>query len=202
MLRWLRLSLPLPLPLSLSLLLPLPLLLPLLLTSCNEDPVPKERAYFRIDLPEQKFTAWEGECFNAELPDYSKMTAHKSGERCWQDWNFSGQRAQVFLTYKTVSNDLERLINDAHDFKSKHQSKAVRIKSDRVLRDSSRVFGTVFTVDGDVASPMVFYLTDSTSRFLYGSLYFNARPNADSLAPVTERLRSDIAHFTQTLEWR
>lgn len=173
-----------------------------LLAGCGYDPVPKEKAYFRIDLPEQEFVAWQGECFDAQLPAYSAMAQHKSGERCWQDWKFDDQRAQVYLTYKSVNGDLGRLIEDAHDFKGKHQSKAVRIKSDRVLRDSSRVFGTVFTVDGDVASPMVFYLTDSTSRFLYGSLYFNCRPNADSLAPLTERLRSDIEHFAATLEWR
>ncbi|MFZ1689278.1 MAG: hypothetical protein WAU70_17780 [Flavobacteriales bacterium] len=172
-----------------------------LFAACGYDPVPKEKAYFRIDLPEQAFVAWEGECFSAELPAYSVMEQHKSGGRCWEDWKFADQRAQVYLTYKSVNGDLGRLIEDAHDFKSKHQSKAVRIKSDRVLRDSSRVFGTVFIVDGDVASPMVFYLTDSTSRFLYGSLYFNTRPNADSLAPVTERLRSDIAHFVATLQW-
>ena len=49
---------------------------------------------------------------------------------------------------------------------------------------------------------MVFYLTDSTSNFLYGALYFDARPNADSLAPVTERLRTDVRHFAATLAWR
>lgn len=171
-------------------------------TACGYDPVPKEKAYFRIDLPEQGYQRWEGECFSADLPTYAKMENHPRGERCWMDMHFDDQRAEVYFTYKTVHGDLGRLIEDAHDFKSKHQSKAVRIKSDHVLRASSRVFGTVFTVDGDVASPMVFYLTDSTSRFLYGSLYFNCRPNADSLAPVTKRLREDIEHFATTLEWR
>ena len=189
-------------PCSCYLPLHLLLLLPLAFASCGYDPVPKEKAYFRIDMPQQEFAAWEGECFKAELPVYSAMAKHMSGEQCWQDWKFAEQRAQVYLTYKPVHSDLGRLIEDAHDFKGKHRSKAVRIKSDRVLRDSSRVFGTMFTVDGDVASPMVFYLTDSTSHFLYGSLYFNCRPNADSLAPLTERLRSDIEHFAATLEWR
>ena len=48
---------------------------------------------------------------------------------------------------------------------------------------------------------MVFYLTDSTDHFLYGALYFRCRPNADSLAPVTARLREDIRHFAGTLSW-
>ena len=174
----------------------------LLLAGCGYDPVPKAKSYFRIDLPEQAYTPFASDCFSAEIPAYSAMTTPKGVEPCWQDWRFDGQRANVYLTYKTLNGDLGRLIEDAHDFKSKHQSKAVRIKSDRVLRDSTRVFGTIFTLDGNVASPMVFYLTDSTSRFLYGSLYFNCRPNADSLAPVAARLRSDIEHFAATLEWK
>ena len=76
-----------------------------------------------------------------------------------------------------------------------------KIRSARVLHDSVRVFGTYFEVEGDVASPMVFYLTDSTANFLYGSLYFDARPNADSLAPVTERIRQDMRHLMGTVRW-
>jgi hypothetical protein len=49
---------------------------------------------------------------------------------------------------------------------------------------------------------MVFYLTDSTDNFLYGALYFDARPNADSLAPVTDRIRSDMRHMIATLAWQ
>jgi gliding motility-associated lipoprotein GldD len=96
------------------------------------------------------------------------------------------------------------LIEDAHDFQGQARSQsAVRIRSQtHVERDSARVFGTLFSVDGDVASPMVFYLTDSTTRFLYGSLYFDARPNADSLAPVTKRIREDLRHFAETLAWK
>ena len=79
---------------------------------------------------------------------------------------------------------------------------AAKISSERILRAPARVFGTVFNVEGDVASPFVFYVTDSTSNFLYGALYFDARPNADSLAPVTKRIREDMLRMISTLEWR
>jgi gliding motility-associated lipoprotein GldD len=100
-----------------------------------------------------------------------------------------------------VHGDLGRLVRDAHDLKATHEPKATRIANEHVVRDSARVFGTLFDLEGDVASPMIFYLTDSTDHFLYGALYFNARPNADSLAPVTDRLRKDLRHFVGTLAW-
>ena len=92
-----------------------------------------------------------------------------------------------------------------HGWTSSHASWAPLIEPlgqrHRLLRPDARVFGTRFLVEGDVASPCVFYLTDSTDNFLYGALYFDAPPNADSLAPVTERLRADIDRFAATLRW-
>ena len=123
------------------------------------------------------------------------------GTVCWTDLVFPGQRAAVHMTWRSVHGDLPELINDANEFKAKHESMATRIKTEEVLRDSARVFGTLFDVDGNVASPMVFYLTDSTTNFLYGALYFDVRPNSDSLAPVTERIRADIRRFAHTLHW-
>ena len=103
---------------------------------------------------------------------------------------------------RPAKRDLAELIEDAHAFKAKHEARAVRIRPQRVHHPEAHVSGTFFNVDGDVASPAVFYLTDSTTRFLYGALYFDARPNADSLEPVTQRLRADLQRFAATLTWR
>lgn len=176
----------------------------LLLIGCGEDPVPRPRGYFRIDLPPQEFTRWTPDCpFSAEIPGYAQpLAGTRADQPCWFNLTFPGQRAIVHLTYFPVDGNVAQLIHDAHGYKATHEAKADRIRQERVLADSVRVFGNLFDVEGDVASPMVFYLTDSTSHFLYGSLYFSARPNADSLAPVTDRLRDDLRHFAATLRWR
>jgi gliding motility-associated lipoprotein GldD len=180
------------------------LLFAAVMVSCGDPPIPKPRGYFRIDLPAQAYTNWEPPCpFSAELPVYAATVPSGQGDRpCWWNLTFPGQRAIVHLTYLPVENNLQTLIEEAHGFKERHESRALRIRNERILNDSARVFGTLFDVEGDVAAPMVFYLTDSTHHFLYGSLYFSARPNADSLAPVTERLRADLRHMAATLRWR
>jgi len=175
-----------------------------LLSACASDPVPKPRGYFRIDLPAETYVAWtDSASFSTELPSYAKvgMRPTKNDAR-WFDVRFPQQRATVHLTWSPVGDQLEDLIEDAHRFKSQHQAMAAKISSARVLRNSARVFGSVFNVEGDVASPLVFYFTDSTDNFLYGALYFDARPNADSLAPVTERIRTDMQHMAATLAWK
>lgn len=185
------------------------LLVALLLAGCAGDSFPKPRGYPRLDLPPISYRPWTGGCpYAAETPAYANMIERSregsapSDTVCWSSMRFDQQRATVFMTYRRIQHDLAELINDAHSFKDKHEAKAARIRTEQVLRESARVFGDLFVVDGDAASPMVFYLTDSTTHFLYGSLYFDSRPNGDSLAPVSDRLRDDIRHFAGTLKWR
>ena len=180
------------------------MILVVLATGCTPDPVPKPRGYFRIDLPEKGYERWNSSIgLSADIPTYVKMAERdaKSDAR-WYDMRFPQQRATVHLTWSPVGGQLDNLIADAHEFKNSHGAKALKIGNERVLRDSVRVFGTLFDVEGDVASPFVFYLTDSTDNFLYGALYFDVRPNADSLAPVTDRIRDDLRHLAATLRWK
>lgn len=174
-----------------------------LLSACEREPEPKPRSYFRIDLPEQTYSPWkEPGLMSAELPSYARIIERKRSDNMrWYDLRFPEQRATVHLTWSTVDGRLPQLIEDAHTFKDQHGAMARGMRSERILRDSVRVFGTLIDVNGDVASPMLFYLTDSTSNFLYGVLYFDTRPNADSLAPVTDRIRSDMRHLAATLRW-
>lgn len=184
------------------------LLLPMLLsTGCSHDVVPKPRGYFRIDLPVDSGITVASNCpFSAEVPVYASLvtgagSGNADGTVCWTDLVFPDQRAAVHMTWRSIQGDLPELVHDAHEFKAKHESMATRIKAEEVLRGDDRVFGSLFFVDGNVASPMVFYLTDSTSNFLYGALYFDVRPNSDSLAPVTGRIRADLRRFAHTLRW-
>jgi gliding motility-associated lipoprotein GldD len=178
------------------------LLFLLLLGACGSDPLPKPKGWLRLDLPPVEYLAWNSAHFSVEVPTYAKMAERSTADDArWYDLRFPQQRATVHFTWSPIGGRLPELIEDAHDFKRKHEAKAARINSERMLRDSTRVFGTLFDVEGDVASPFVMYLTDSTDNFLYAALYFDTRPNADSLAPVTERIRQDMRHFAATLRW-
>lgn len=182
--------------------------LALLLAGCGDDPVPKPRGYFRIDLPMESAQLVPGPCpWSAEVPVYARLvkgagTAAVEGEACWTNLVFPGQRAAVHITWRRIQGDLPELIRDAHEFKDKHEVLATRIRTENFINDSARVYGTLFDVEGNVASPAVFYLTDSTDNFLYGALYFDVRPNADSLAPVTARIRDDIRRLARSLHWQ
>lgn len=65
-----------------------------------------------------------------------------------------------------------------------------------------RVYGSLFLLDGELASPVQFMLTDSVSNFFRGALYYDCVPNADSLAPLTDYLRQDIIELIQSFSWK
>ena len=60
----------------------------------------------------------------------------------------------------------------------------------------------VYDLKGDVASAVQFFITDSTDSFPQRILYFNVRPNRDSLNPVIDFLREDIMHLIETTRWK
>jgi len=64
------------------------------------------------------------------------------------------------------------------------------------------VEGLIMEFTGPAASPMHFYLSDTTEHFLKGSLYFNTQARPDSLAPVTEFIKTDIAGIINSFSWQ
>ena len=177
-------------------------------TSCNsdgDDLKPKPRGYLRIDLPEKTYTTYSGDCpFTFEVPTYAfvHQDENKNSQPCWLNIDFPRFKGRIHLTYKPVHNDLRQFLEDAYDLASKHQLKASAINELPIDRDSSKVYGLVYDIEGNAASSLQFYLTDSTHHYLRGALYFMSPPNADSIAPVVEFIRKDVFRMIATLKWK
>lgn len=178
------------------------------LVSCGDDDTvysPKPRGYFRIDLPEKKYSAYTSECpYSFEIPTYSRMVSdlHKGAEPCWTNLEFPKFRATLHLSYKEVKGNVDQYLEDSHMLANEHQKKASGLDEVVVLRDSARVYGLLFDITGNSASSLQFYLTDSTHHFLRGALYFNCMPNSDSLKVVVDFLKKDILHLINTTTWK
>lgn len=179
-----------------------------MLTACGEDDdifVPKPKGYFRIDFPEKSYTRFDTTCpFAFDYPTYATVLpdADKDSEPCWLNINFPRFRASVHLSYKPVNGDIDRFLEDSRSLAVKHTIKASNIEEQPVIKDSSDVYGLIYEIEGNAASSMQFYLTDSTKHFVRGALYFNARPNKDSLDVVVDFIRKDIHRMIESFEWK
>ena len=83
----------------------------------------------------------------------------------------------------------------------KHTIKADAIQEQVFMNPANRVYGLIYKIEGNAASPMQFFLTDSTSHFLRGALYIREVPNIDSLKPVIDFLEIDIIRLIETTSW-
>ena len=70
------------------------------------------------------------------------------------------------------------------------------------VNDEEEVYGILYDFKGNAASPVQFFLTDSLHQYFRGSLYFNARPNADSIAPMMTFVREDIVRLIESFKWK
>lgn len=182
----------------------IPIVILILLCSCNRDKanIPKPTGYYRLDMPEKAYKTYDQECpFVFEMPVYSFIVKEKQ-EFCWMDIYFPKLKAQIYLTYKTVNNDFATHLEDSREFVYKHTVKAEAIQETKYVNDSLKVYGMLYELKGNTASPVQFFLTDSTNHFFRGSLYFNMAPNKDSLAPVIDFLREDILYLIESFEWK
>lgn len=176
--------------------------------SCEEEEEifsPKPRGYFRINFPEKKYRVYDSICpYKFEIPVYAQMKQdkHNGAEPCWLNLEFPKYKATVHLSYKEVNNNIATYLEDSHNFANKHQVKATGLDEIAVIRDSAKVYGLVFDIEGNTASSVQFYLTDSTRHFLRGALYFNSIPNIDSLRIVVDFIKKDILHLINTTSWK
>jgi gliding motility-associated lipoprotein GldD len=183
----------------------LTLVLILALSSCKQSFTPKPEGYLRIDYPEKTYHLYEDlEFFEFEIPDYAvvEIDSGPRGHEGWINVAVPQLNGKIHLSYKPVGNDLTAYITDCRELVYKHTVKAQEIEETPFIHREQKRFGMVYDLKGDVASAVQFFITDSTDHFLRGSLYFNVRPNRDSLNPVIDFLREDIMHLIETTQWK
>ena len=148
----------------------------LLLVSCSEGerPLPKPKGYFRIDLPEKNYVKVDTiERYAFEAPDYAVITNDplSPDEKNWINVVMPRFKASIHLTHKVVNNNLGEYLEDVHTMLTKHLQKANGMNDSLIINPEHKVYGMLIEMDGKgVATPLQFYLTDSTTNFVRGAL--------------------------------
>jgi gliding motility-associated lipoprotein GldD len=168
--------------------------------SCNEDVLPKPKAYLSLKYPKKSYKKLE-----LKRPysfEFLKNTIVINDAKNWLKIKYPELKASIDITYRPVSNNLKELLTEAEKLVFKHTLKAEQIIPKDFINPKKRVFGSLYEITGNAASQIQFHITDSTNNFLKGSLYFYAKPNYDSILPAVAYIKEDILHLVETLEWK
>jgi gliding motility-associated lipoprotein GldD len=172
---------------------------------CRRKYTPKPRGYFRIDLPDKEYQLYNDSCpYTFEYPTYGTIVPDNDylSEPCWINIEFPQFMGKIHISYKTVSDNINVLLEDSHTLAYKHTIKAQAINETLFLNEEDKVYGVMYDISGDAASAVQFFVTDSVTHYLRGSLYFNIQPNSDSLAPVIEFFQKDMIHLIESIRWK
>ncbi len=172
---------------------------------------PKPAGYARIDTPaEHRYQLFDhpGFPYTFEFPVYATIASDtvfrdgKTDNSFWININFPTLGGVINITYKRFStpDQFYALIEESYKMSYKHKVVSADITEKTIHTPYSG--GTFFTHGGNAASKYQFNLTDSSKNFIYGALYFDVTPNADSLKPATDFIEKDIEHLFWTLRWR
>lgn len=185
---------------SLFIILSLTMLISLLSCDGNKTFIPKPPTYLKIEFPERNYSTYNDECnFSFEAPSYFDIQHIKNS--CNRDIHFKDLNGTLHLSYIKMDTTLSAYVNYALDKIDEHKVKATAIYDSVFINNDAKVYGTFFELQGNVASPFQFYLTDSTSIFMNGVIYFNTRPNYDSIKPVLDFVKQDLYKIMSTAEW-
>jgi gliding motility-associated lipoprotein GldD len=177
------------------------LLLLVLTISCKDDVLPKPASQLRLDYPIAQYASFSNQCpFEFEINENAIINEDKN---CGFSIHYPKMKATIYLTYKTVNNDISFLLRDAQNLTYKlHTQKADEIMEQPFINPDKKVYGMLYNVTGNAATNSLFYATDSIKHFVTGSVYFYAKPNFDSILPAESYVKNDMQRMMETLKWK
>jgi gliding motility-associated lipoprotein GldD len=180
-----------------------------MLFSCNgnHDYSPKPRGYFRIVFPKKEYQNYTENCpFTFVYPKYAYIEPDRNANAkpCWLNMQFPQFSGTLHLSYEHINSKKEfnELIEDAHKLSFKHTVKATSIDEGVIRYPDRRVYGIYYTIDGNAASSIQFFLTDSSRNYIRGALYFNTEPRLDSIQPVLTFVKKDVDIMIKSFRWK
>ena len=188
------------------------LILFLFFAGCNEKYTPKPRGFFRIDFPEKSYSRLSGQYpYSFDVPDYAKIKNDRDNpeEKYWINVTVPENKAEIHLSYYDLQNNkaktrdlLIKLMEETRSLAYKHSIKASSIEEQIYINKADQVYGTIYKIKGNAASPMQFFLTDSTKHFLRGAFYIREVPDIDSLRPVIDFFEPDVIRMIESTSWK
>ena len=176
------------------------------LFSCKDELyIPKPPTYLRLELPGHKYSSYTDDCpYVLPVSEIFKVESVSNGREktCHKDIDLGPLNGTIHLTYIDMVEPLGTYVNFVNDKIDEHKVKATAINDAKIIIPENKVYCTFFELEGNVASPFQFYMTDSVNNFASAVVYFNSTPNYDSIKPSLEYLKIDLEYMINNFQWK
>lgn len=175
-----------------------------LLTNCTDPPYPKPHGYPRLNLPEKGYTKWSSNCyFNFKRGIATEIEYVNQKDSCYFNISYPTLNGKIHCSYLSVNGHLKEIIDQEYKLREKHNQFSTSVQERVYHDDNKKVNALIFNISGtQAATPLQFFITDSTDHFFRGTLYFNTTPNNDSLATAIEFIKVDVDTIIESFEWK
>lgn len=180
----------------------------LLVIGCTREVnTPKPKGYFRLKFPAKTYVPYLSDApFSFEYPSYAMMVkdTEANAQPFWNNLDFPQFNGRLHLTYHKVVSEqnYNRMTEAARTLAMKHDVKASAIDQRLINYPEKKVYGMYYEIQGNTASSVQFFLTDSTKHYFRGALYFNEAPKYDSIQPIIKFIKKDIDRMIKTFKWK
>lgn len=169
--------------------------------SCKNDATPKPKAFLALEYPNQVYKTYTSDKYNFTF-DKNEFASVKEVKSSALEIHYPSMKATIFMNYKPIEGNLNILLKDAQKLTYEHFVKADQIIEQPFVNKDHKVYGMFYNVQGDAATNIQFYVTDSVKNFVVASLYFYAHPNFDSILPATDYIQKDMRKMLESMQWK
>ncbi|MDR3250269.1 MAG: gliding motility protein GldD [Tannerella sp.] len=176
------------------------------LLSCSRSYTPKPKGQLRIEFPSAQYAY-----FNEDDLPYAFAVSHlaviemlpNDSAAYWLNIDYPALNAKIYCSYKSITpGTLDEYTTESRRLVERAVKQAAAITEKAYENSASGVYGMFYAVEGETASPVQFWLTDSVSHFFRGALYYRHKTDPDSIAPVTDYIKNDVTELIQTFYWK
>lgn len=176
----------------------------IIILSCNDSAIlPKQNAFLRIEFEEPNYKIYnQSDAFPDFYYNSNSVTLNSTNKNSLL-LNYNKLGINLDLKFNKLNDGLD-LINIENDFKmllETHSKRSNGVLMREYENIDKLVFGKLYELQGDVASPVQFFLTDSLSNFVQGSVNINSKSKYDSIYPAIQYVKKDISVIFESIYW-
>ena len=180
------------------------LILILLILSCREQALmPKPDGYFRIEFNKPNYIKFKKT--DSEITFYLNKNEATEIDAINNVLKLSYLKLNMDLILKfnllSKVDNIQMRLEDFYDIIQTHAKKSNTLSIKDYENKQHKVYGTLYEFKGDVATPLQFFLTDSTINFISGYLQPKSKVVYDSIYPSIQYIKNDILVLFESLRW-